>query len=146
MARALELAREAEKNGDVPVGALVVNLDGKVIAEGFNEKEARQIPSAHAEILALDRAAALEKTWRLEGCTLVVTLEPCVMCAAAASASRVDRVVFGASDDLRGGLGSLYSIHSESKLNHRIEVVSGVEAEACREILVGFFKKKRENL
>jgi tRNA(adenine34) deaminase len=144
MQRALELAREAESKGDIPVGAVVVDSFGKIIGESFNQREILQDPSAHAEVLAIQAAAKKKGQWRLVGSTLVVTLEPCVMCAGALSLSRLDRVVFGAHDPRAGAMGSIYNIHDDGRLNHRIDVVPGVLEEKCREILVGFFKKKRE--
>jgi len=143
MKRALELAAEAEKKGDVPVGALVVNLDGKIIAEAHNERELLQDPTAHAEVLAVQKASKKQGTWRLDGCTLVVTLEPCVMCAGALSLSRIDRIVFGAFDPRAGATGSIYQVHDDARLNHRVEVISGVLGPECREIIVNFFQSKR---
>jgi len=143
MRRAMELAAIAEAKGDVPIGALVVNLDGKIIAEAHNEREIRKDPTAHAEVIALQRASELEKQWRMTGFTLVVTLEPCVMCAGALSLSRIDRIVFGASDPKAGATGSLYSIHDDARLNHRMELIGGVLEEDCREQLKAFFRSKR---
>jgi tRNA(adenine34) deaminase len=143
MERALELAREAETKGDIPVGAVVVDSFGKIIGEAYNQREILQDPSAHAEVLAIQAAAKSKGQWRLVGATLVVTLEPCVMCAGALSLSRLDRVVFGAHDPRQGAMGSIYNIHEDLRLNHRIDVVSGVLGDVCRETLVGFFKKKR---
>ncbi len=144
MRRALELAHQAQIKGDIPVGALIVNLDGKIISEGHNERELQQDPTAHAEVLALRLAAQVEKSWRLTGCTLVVTLEPCVMCAGALSLSRLDRIVFGAHDLRAGATGSIYNIHEDSRLNHRMDVVPNVLGDECREILVNFFRAKRQ--
>lgn len=143
MQRALELARTAEGLGDVPIGAVVVNVDGKIIAEAHNERELRKDPTGHAEILALKRAAEACGEWRLNGCTMVVTLEPCVMCAGALSLSRIDRIVFGATDPKAGATGSLYKIHDDIRLNHRMELVGGVLEPECREALVTFFRAKR---
>src|SRR4051812_19990560 len=120
MKRALELAREAEKAGDVPVGALLLNVDGKIISESFNQREALKDPTAHAEIFALRSASKIEDAWRLKGFTLVVTLEPCVMCAGALSLSRLDRVVYGCRDQRAGAMGSRYNIHKDAFLNHEI--------------------------
>jgi tRNA(adenine34) deaminase len=144
MERAMVLAREAEAKGDIPVGALVVDSFGKIIGEGHNERELRQDPSAHAEVLAIQAAAKKKGQWRLMGSTLVVTLEPCVMCAGALSLSRLDRVVFGAFDPRAGAMGSLYSIHQDDRLNHRIEIIPGFLEPACKELLVAFFRAKRE--
>ena len=143
MARALELAALARDKGDIPVGAVVINLDGKIIGEGHNERELRKDPTAHAEILALQDASRNHGQWRLNGCTLIVTLEPCVMCAGALSLSRLDRIVYGASDAKAGATGSLYQVHEDARLNHRIDVVKGVKEPECREILVNFFRAKR---
>lgn len=143
MDRALELAVLARAKGDVPIGALVVDIDGKVIGEAHNEREILQDPTAHAEILALQRAAKHLGSWRLTGCTLLVSLEPCVMCAGALSLSRIDRVVFGASDPKAGATGSLYKIHDDERLNHRIELLGGVRGAECAEILKEFFRSKR---
>ena len=144
MERAIELARVAESKGDVPVGAVVVNLDGKIIAEAHNERELLQDPTAHAEVLAIRKAAEAQKTWRLDGCTLVVTLEPCVMCAGALSLSRIDRIIFGAHDPRAGATGSIYQVHDDKRLNHRIETIAGVLADECRDMLVSFFRSRRD--
>lgn len=144
MKRALELAKISEDKGDVPIGALLLNLDGKVIAESHNERELIQDPTAHAEVLAIRAGASAEKSWRLTGFTLVVTLEPCVMCAGALSLSRIDRVVYGAKDPRAGAMGSIYNVHDDTRLNHKIDVVSGVLETECREMLQKFFKAKRQ--
>lgn len=143
MKRALELARDAEACGDVPVGALVVDIDGKIISEAKNERELTKDPTAHAEILAIRRASESLKSWRLSGCTLVVTLEPCVMCAGALSLSRIDRIVFGAYDPRAGATSSIYEIHNDKRLNHIMVGIAGVLEKECREILVNFFRSKR---
>lgn len=143
MLRALELSKQAELRGDVPVGALVLNLDGKIIAEAFNEREFLKDPTAHAEILAIKRASAAVGAWRLSGCTLVVTLEPCVMCAGALSLSRIDRIVFGCKDPRAGATGSIYQVHDDARLNHKMEVISGIQEEQSRLQLVNFFRAKR---
>jgi len=139
MRRALAVAEEALSSGDVPVGALVLDAEGRVIAERRNERELSGDPTAHAEVLALRDAAAARGEWRLEGCTLVVTLEPCVMCAGAILAARVPTVVFGAWDEKAGAAGSLYDVLRDRRLNHRVEVYGGVEAEAAAAQLLGFF-------
>lgn len=139
MRRALDEAAAAARHGDVPVGALVVNADGQIIGVGHNEREAEGDPTAHAEVVALRRAAAHLGEWRLEGCTLVVTLEPCTMCAGAIVQSRVSRVVFGAFDDKAGAVGSLWDVVRDRRLNHRPEVVSGVLAEESSALLRAFF-------
>lgn len=143
MRRALELAREAELKGDVPVGALLINVDGKTIAEAFNQREFLKDPTAHAEVMALRAASQKEDAWRLKGCTLIVTLEPCVMCAGALSLSRLDRVVFGCRDPRAGAMGSRYNIHSDVFLNHEIVTVEGILEEECRSTLQNFFRSKR---
>jgi tRNA(adenine34) deaminase len=139
MRRALDEAAAAARHGDVPVGALVVNADGQIIGVGHNEREAEGDPTAHAEVVALRRAAAHLGEWRLEGCTLVVTLEPCTMCAGAIVQSRVSRLVFGAFDDKAGAVGSLWDVVRDRRLNHRPEVVSGVLAEESSALLRAFF-------
>ena len=136
-------AARAEAHGDVPIGAVVVGPDGAVLASRHNERELLGDPPAHAEVLALRDAAARLGTWRLTGCTLVVTLEPCVMCAGASHLARVDRVVFGALDLKAGALGSLYNVGTDARLNHEFGVVGGVLAEACAELLTGFFAARR---
>jgi tRNA(adenine34) deaminase len=143
MRDAIAEARRALDTGDVPVAALVVDADGRVIGTGRNERELRHDPTAHAEVLALREAAAARDDWHLEGCTLVVTLEPCVMCAGAILAARVPRVVFGAWDEKAGAAGSVYDVLRDRRLNHRVEVFAGVEAEACGELLYDFFVAKR---
>jgi len=143
MLAALEEARSAPDTGDVPIGAVVLDPSGAVIGRGRNEREADGDPTAHAEILALREAATAVGEWRLEGCTLVVTLEPCTMCAGAAVLSRVARVVFGAYDDKAGAVGSLWDVVRDRRLNHRPEVVSGVLAEECTRMLQEFFATHR---
>lgn len=144
MKRALELALEAKEAGDVPVGAIVVDIDGKIIAEAKNERELMQDPTAHAEVLAIRRASEKLDSWRLQGCTMVVTLEPCIMCAGALSLSRVDRIVFGAYDKRAGATSSIYDIHEDKRLNHTMLVEAGVLQEECSKFLVDFFKSKRK--
>lgn len=143
MRRALADARLAFDTGDVPVAALVVDESGTVIGTGRNERELRHDPTAHAEVLALREAAAERDDWHLEGCTLVVTLEPCVMCAGAVLAARVPTVVFGAWDEKAGAGGSVYDVLRDRRLNHRVEVFAGVLAEECGEVLLDFFRAKR---
>jgi len=145
MKRALELAKEAQKLGDVPIGAVVVSEFGEILAEAHNRRELDRDPTAHAEVLALREASQKVENWRLLGATLIVTLEPCVMCSGALSLSRVDRVVYGASDLKAGGMGSAFSLHKEKALNHEMIVHRGILEEECREILVNFFKSKRKN-
>lgn len=142
MAAAIALARDAAAAGDVPVGALVVH-DGRVIGASANRTLRDQDPTAHAEIVALRQAAATLGSWRLAGCTLYVTLEPCAMCAGALVLARVDRVVFGAWDDKAGMAGSVGDLLRHPRLNHRPDVRGGVEGEACGALLRDFFAARR---
>jgi len=142
MRRALAEAAEALPSGDVPIGAVVLDEAGAVIATGHNRREADSDPTAHAEVLALRAAARSRGTWRLTDCTLVVTLEPCTMCAGAAVLARVGRLVFGAFDPKAGAVGSLWDVVRDPRLNHRPEVVSGVLAEECGAILRQFFAEQ----
>ena len=139
---ALELARQAEAKGEVPVGAVVV-VDGKVHGRGFNSPIRLNDPTAHAEILALREAAGALKDYRLEAATLYATLEPCVMCAGALVAARVKRLVFGARDLRFGGVRSKFRLADSELLNHRVEVVEGVLASECLELVKKFFERKR---
>jgi tRNA(adenine34) deaminase len=139
MRLALAEAARAPEHGDVPIGAVVVGPDGSVLAQACNERELAADPTAHAEVLALRRAAEALGTWRLEGCTLVVTLEPCTMCAGALVLSRVDRLVYGAADPKAGAVGSLWDVVRDRRLNHRPEVVGGVLAEDAGALLRAFF-------
>lgn len=139
MGMALDEARAALALGDIPVGAVVLDAGGVVIGAGGNEREQLGDPTAHAEIVALRRAATAMDQWRLEGCTLVVTLEPCTMCAGAIVQARVGRLVFGAFDDKAGAVGSLWDVVRDRRLNHRPEVVGGVRADESAELLRGFF-------
>jgi tRNA(adenine34) deaminase len=143
MALALDEARAAGTDGDVPVGAVVLAPDGTVLGRGRNEREVRGDPTAHAEILALRAAAAAVGEWRLPGVTLVVTLEPCAMCAGAVVGARVARVVFGAADPKGGACGTLYNLCADPRLNHEAEVVPGVLGEACAGVLTAFFGARR---
>ncbi|MFD5522118.1 tRNA adenosine(34) deaminase TadA [Streptomyces sp. NPDC127066] len=143
MRLALDEARLAVQGGDVPVGAVVLSPDGTtVLAAGHNEREATGDPTAHAEVLALRRAAARLGEWRLSGCTLVVTLEPCTMCAGALVQSRVERVVYGARDEKAGATGSVWDVVRDRRLNHRPEVVEGVLAGECATLLTDFFRDR----
>jgi tRNA(adenine34) deaminase len=139
---ALELARDAERGGEVPVGAVVV-LDGRVIGRGRNSPIARNDPTAHAEILALREAAAATGNYRLEGATMYATLEPCVMCAGALVAARVSRLVFGARDLRFGGVRSKFRLADAEVLNHQVEIVEGVLGAECAELLQTFFTSRR---
>ncbi|MCI2239501.1 tRNA adenosine(34) deaminase TadA [Paenibacillus sp. TRM 82003] len=143
MRLALDEARACEASGDVPVGAVVVDADGAVLGAGRNEREAAQDPTAHAEVLALRAAARARGQWRLSGCTLVVTLEPCVMCAGALVLARVDRLVLGAWDPRFGAAGSLRDVVRDRRLNHVVEVAGGVLEEECSALLDGFFAGRR---
>jgi tRNA(adenine34) deaminase len=139
MTRALELARRAEQHGDVPVGAVVLGPDGAVLSEAGNERELTGDPTAHAEVLALRAASAVTGSWRLSGCTLVVTLEPCTMCAGALVLARVDRLVFGAYDPKAGAVASLFDVVRDPRLNHRVDVRGGLMAQECGQVLRAFF-------
>jgi tRNA(adenine34) deaminase len=143
MAAALDEARAAAEAGDVPVGAVVLDAAGIVLARRHNEKERAGDPTAHAEVLALRDAAGAVGSWRLGGCTLVVTLEPCAMCAGALVAARVSRVVYGAVDLKAGACGSLYNLCADPRLNHEPEVVAGVRGGECAELLTAFFAGRR---
>lgn len=145
MRRALELARQSllSEDEDVPVGALVVGPDGAVLAESANRREALTDPTAHAEVVVLREAALAQGDTHLVGCTLVVTLEPCPMCAGAAQLARVDRVVFGAWNDDYGAAGSAWDLLRDRRLSHRPEVVGGVLAEECGAIVREFFARRR---
>lgn len=144
MVRAIALAREAAGEGDVPVGAVVLDAAGVVVGEGRNRREVSGDPTAHAEILALREAAAAAGTWRLDGCTLVVTLEPCTMCAGAIVLARVPRVVFGAWEPKTGAAGSLRDVLRDSRMNHQVEVVGGVAEEECAALMRAFFEPHRQ--
>lgn len=143
MRRALTEAAAAEAHGDVPIGAVVLGPDGAVLAAAGNERELTGDPTAHAEVLAIRRAAVALGEWRLQGCTLVVTLEPCTMCAGAIVAARIDHLVFGAFDDKAGAVASLWDVVRDPRLNHRPTVTSGVLADECAEVLERFFSAKR---
>jgi tRNA(adenine34) deaminase len=140
--QALDLAREAERAGEVPIGAVVV-LDGQVIGRGRNSPIGAHDPTAHAEILALREAAAAIRNYRIEGATLYVTLEPCVMCAGALVAARISRLVFGARDLRFGGVRSKFRLADAEVLNHRVEIVEGVLGAECTELIQRFFSAKR---
>jgi tRNA(adenine34) deaminase len=143
MKLAIEQAGIAEENGDVPIGAVIVH-NGQIIGKAYNQREQLQDPTAHAEIIALTQAAAALESWRLEGCTMYVTLEPCTMCAGALVLARIDRLVYGCDDPKTGAVKSLYNIVTDSRLNHRVEVISGVLAEQCSDLLEQFFQKRRQ--
>lgn len=143
MERALTLATEATEAGEIPVGAVVTDADGTVIGEGRNLREQTHDPTAHAEIVALRAAAAFLGSWNLTGCTLVVTLEPCLMCAGAILQSHLTRVVFGAWDEKAGAAGSLYDVLRDRRLPARAEVVAGVRADEASALLHAFFDARR---
>lgn len=143
MERALALAALAGREGDVPVGAVVTDASGAVVGEGRNLREATGDPTAHAEIVALREAAASVGSWNLQGCTLVVTLEPCLMCAGAILQARVPRVVFGAWDDKAGAAGSMYDVLRDRRLPYRAEVVGGVREAEASAVLRDFFDQRR---
>jgi len=142
MTLALEEAERAGEAGEIPIGAAVV-LDGRVVAQAGNRRERDHDPTAHAELLALRAAAAERGSWRLDGATLVVTLEPCPMCAGALVAARVDRVVFGAANTENGACGTLYNLCADPRLNHEVAVVHGVRAGAATALLDQFFASRR---
>jgi tRNA(adenine34) deaminase len=143
MREAFALATKAQEAGDVPVGAVVVNAVKEVIGRGYNTREANNDPLGHAEINALNDAARNLNSWRLDDCSLVVTLEPCTMCAGAITQSRISRVVFGAFDEKAGAIGSLWDVVRDPRLPHRPEVISGVLADEAANLLSEFFKSKR---
>ena len=142
MRLAIDVAHSATHAGDVPVGALVVNSDGIVIGKGFNEREANNDPTAHAEVVAIRNAATRLQKSRLDGCTLVVTLEPCAMCAGAIAQSRISRVVFGAWDEKAGAVGSVWDVLRDPRSIFKVEVQAGVLESECAELLTTFFKDK----
>jgi tRNA(adenine34) deaminase len=143
MGAALEEARRSLESGDVPVGAVVLDSSGTTIARAYNVRERDGDPTGHAELVACRRAAEARGEWRLSGCTLVVTLEPCTMCAGALVLARVDRLVFGAFDPKAGAVGSLWDVVRDRRLNHRPEVLGGVRAEECSALLEDFFGRRR---
>ena len=143
MELALAEARTAAAEGDVPVGAVVLGPDGAVLAQRHNEREAAADPTAHAELLALRDAATALGRWRLSDVTLVVTLEPCPMCAGALVAARLGRLVYGAADLKAGACGSLYNVCADPRLNHEVPITHGVQAERCGELLTSFFAERR---
>ncbi len=142
---ALDEARAAPSSGDVPIGAVVVNGADEIIGRGHNRREVDADPTAHAEVLALRHAASTLGTWRLDGCTLVVTLEPCTMCAGALVLARVERLVFGAWNEEMGAVGTLWDVVRDRRLNHRPEVVAGVLADECGRLVRQFFAGHRDS-
>jgi tRNA(adenine34) deaminase len=143
MKAALDQARQAGEAGDVPVGAVLLDESGAIVAADHNRREALNDPTAHAEMLVLSRRAREIESWRLVGHTLVVTLEPCAMCAGASVLSRLDRIVYGAADLKAGAVWSLYNIPQDRRLNHRVDVVDGVLNEECASLLKDYFAEKR---
>jgi tRNA(adenine34) deaminase len=142
MRLAIDQAKIAEENGDVPIGAVIVYKE-QIIAKAYNQREQLKDPTAHAEIIALTQAAAALENWHLNGCTIYVTLEPCPMCAGALVLSRIDRLVYGCDDPKTGACKSLYNIVQNDRLNHRVEVSSGILADECSQQLQEFFKRRR---
>jgi tRNA(adenine34) deaminase len=144
MAKAIELARAAASaSGDVPVGAIVLNKNNEVIATGANQKEMSHNPVAHAEMIAIQKATSAIGNWRLDDCTLVVTLEPCAMCAGAIAQARIPRLIFGAWDEKAGAVGSQWDLLRDPRQLHKPEVIAGVLAEECAALLAEFFQEKR---
>lgn len=142
MRAALAVARIASQTGDVPVGAIVINAEGVVVGKGFNEREANNDPTAHAEIVAIRNAASRLQKSRLDGCTLIVTLEPCAMCAGAIAQSRISKVVFGAWDEKAGAVGSVWDVLRDPRSIFKVAVTAGVLESECAELLTDFFKDK----
>jgi tRNA(adenine34) deaminase len=142
MRLALEVAHTATNTGDVPVGAIIVNNDGVIIGRGFNEREANNDPTAHAEVVAIRNAASRLQKSRLDGCTLIVTLEPCAMCAGAIAQSRISKVVFGAWDEKAGAVGSVWDVLRDPRSIFKVEVTAGVLEKECAALLTDFFKEK----
>ena len=145
MQLALQEARRAADHGDVPIGAVVIDASGAVVGRGHNRREADRDPTGHAEVLALRGAAEQLGTWRLDDCALVVTLEPCTMCAGAVVQARVGRLVFGAWNEEMGAVGTLWDVVRDRRLHHRPEVVSGVLADECGAVLQAFFAEHRDS-
>jgi len=143
MELAIDQARIAEENGDVPIGAVIVH-GNKIIAKAYNQREQLQDPTAHAEIIALTQAAAALENWHLNDCTIYVTLEPCCMCAGALVLARIKRLVYGCDDPKTGAIKSLYNIVSDNRLNHQVIVTNGVLAQDCGALLQEFFAKRRQ--
>ncbi len=142
MRSAIAVAKSALKTADVPVGALIVDGENNIIATGYNEREAHQDPTAHAEIVAIRRAAQKLGTWRLAECKLVVTLEPCAMCAGAIAQSRIGILVFGAWDEKAGAVGSVWDVLRDPRAIHKMEVIGGVLEAECAELLTNFFREQ----
>ena len=143
MQQAISLAKDAADNGDVPVGAVVVNEDGEVLGTGHNMRQVNNDPTAHAEILAMRMAASKLNNWRMDDLTMIITLEPCAMCAGAISQSRFKRVVFGAWDEKAGAVGSVWDVIRDPRSLNKVEVITGVLEKDCASLLSDFFGKKR---
>jgi tRNA(adenine34) deaminase len=143
MRLALEEAKLAEQAGDVPIGAVVVDPSGEVIGRGHNRRESTGDATAHAEVLAIREASVRQRQWRLDGCTLVATLEPCAMCAGAIVLARLERLVYGVADPKAGAVGSLWDLVRDRRLNHRPEVIVGVLADECGAVLRSWFEGRR---
>ena len=144
MKEALKEARKAELIDEVPIGCVIVK-DDKIIARGHNQRETKQSPIGHAEIIAINKASKKLKSWRLEGCDIYVTLEPCIMCSGAIIQSRIKKVYYGASDPKGGALGSSINVLEADNINHHPEVISGVLKEECSSIITNYFKAKRQS-
>jgi tRNA(adenine34) deaminase len=143
MDEALQLADEAKMYGDVPVGAVVVSSEGDILGVGYNQRERLDDPTAHAEVVALRAAAAPGHSWHLDDCTLVVTLEPCIMCAGALMLARIGRVVFGTWDPKAGACGSVWDLVRDRRATHQVEVIGGIREAECMRMLVNFFEDRR---
>lgn len=143
MRLAIDQASIAEENGDVPIGAIIIH-ENRIIAKAYNQRQQLNDPTAHAEIIALTQAAEAVGSWRLHGCTIYVTLEPCPMCAGALVLARIDRLVFGTEGPKTGACGSLYNIVQDSRLNHQIQITSGILMEDCKSQLQAFFQRRRQ--
>jgi len=143
MQAALEVAEQALDTNDVPVGAIILDESGNIVASGFNRREVDSDPTAHAEIVALREAADIAGNWRLDGHTLVVTLEPCAMCAGAIAQARIKTLVFGAWDEKAGAVGSVWDVLRDPRAPYRVEVIAGVLADECGEVLQKFFTELR---
>jgi tRNA(adenine34) deaminase len=143
MDQAIEIARQGIATGDVPVGAIVINKNGEIIGQGSNEREANNDPTAHAEIVAIRRAASAIQNSRLDGCTLVVTLEPCAMCAGAIAQSRISNLIFGAWDEKAGAVGSVWDVIRDPRALHKVNVTAGIRESECAKLLTDFFEDQR---
>jgi tRNA(adenine34) deaminase len=143
MRLALAEAEQARDGGDVPIGAVIIDASGAIIGRGHNQRESLGDPTLHAEVVAIRAAAGHREGWRLDGCTLVVTLEPCTMCAGAIGLARLDRLVYGAADPKAGAVGSLWDVVRDRRLNHRAEVIGGVLEPECRAALQAWFESRR---